>query len=130
MAFFRHLSVRDARNNIAHLRHLASKAQLGKIYGMGLVIRIDYTVIPPEYDVVSLAEFEKHAPMPLRGPNAEPMHTAIVQEAHDNPGIYTIIVSKVANGQGLQLVPILIKGEGFWMDSPSSRNDTTGGVGE
>jgi hypothetical protein len=120
-SFFHHLFTRDARNHLPRLRKIASTTY-PSLTRTALIICIDYTVLPPKYSLVPIAEYEKHQP-PTRGSsNAEARNEALIERARDNPEKFTIIQSKIANGQGLQLVLTVVTGS-FWKDGPDAWNE-------
>jgi hypothetical protein len=81
-----------------------------------LMININYTVIPPEYSVVPLAEYKAHLPLTKASANDEACNEALIERARDNPGNLTIIQNKIVNGQGLQLVLTVVLGAFGKMD--------------
>lgn len=113
-AFFHHLFPRDARRNLPSLRKLASEKFPEKTK-TALIICIDYTTLPPTYSVVPLEDYEKNRPETNGSSNAEARNDTLIERARDNPGKFTIIQSKIANGQGLQLVLTVVTGS-FWQD--------------
>ena len=124
--FFHHLFTHDARNHLPRLRKLASTTY-PSLALTALLVCINYTVTPPEYSVVPLAEYEKYQP-PTNGPsNTEARNEALIERARDNPGKFTIIQSKVANGQGLQMVLTVVTGS-FWKNDPEGFVDGEEGV--
>jgi len=78
-----------------------------------LVVCIDYLVNPPKFSVVPIAEYDKHQPETDGTVNAEARNEALIERARENPGKFTIIQSKIANGQSKQLVLTIVTG-GFW----------------
>jgi hypothetical protein len=82
----------------------------------GLVISIDYLVVPPTYELLPLDELEKHQPPHSKdSTNAAARNEALIERARENPGKFTIIQSKIANGRGIQCVLTIVTG-GFWDD--------------
>ena len=57
-------------------------------------------------------------------PNAEARNDALLEKARDHPGKYTIIQSKISNGQNLNMVMTLVTGT-FWGtgDEPHYEDD-------
>ncbi|KAJ7842788.1 hypothetical protein B0H14DRAFT_2586054 [Mycena olivaceomarginata] len=74
--FFRHLSIRDTWHHLLLLRRLACLTY-PVLHSCELLIRIDYTAVPPAYSVVPLAETERrkerraHPRPPLKGPRQQ-----------------------------------------------------------
>ncbi|RDB14658.1 hypothetical protein Hypma_016492 [Hypsizygus marmoreus] len=112
--FFHHLFTRDARNHLPRLRRLALKDYPGTTK-TALVICIDYTVIPPKYSLIPLAKYEESLPDTRGSPNTEARNEALLERARENPGKFTIIQSKIANGEALQIVMTVVTGS-FWED--------------
>jgi hypothetical protein len=78
-----------------------------------LVVCIDYLVNPPKFSVVPIAEYDKHQPETDSTVNAEARNEALIERVRDNPGKFTVIQSKIANGRSKQLVLTIVTG-GFW----------------
>lgn len=114
-AFFHHLFTRDARNHLPRLRRLASEKYPEKTK-TALIICIDYTALPPKYSVVPLEDYEKSRLETDGSANAEARNDTLIERARENPGKFTIIQSKIANGQGLQMVMTVVTGS-FWKDN-------------
>jgi len=57
-----------------------------------------------------------HQPETNGSANAEARNDALIERARRNPGKFTIIQSKIANGEGLQMVMTVVTGS-FWDDS-------------
>ncbi|KAG5652307.1 hypothetical protein H0H81_005457 [Sphagnurus paluster] len=113
--FFHHLFTRDARHHLPRLRRLALTEYPGTTKA-ALIICIDYTVLPPKYSIKPLADYEKDLPEMRGSPNTEARNDALIERARENPGKFTIIQSKIANGEGLQMVMTVVTGS-FWDDS-------------
>ena len=114
-AFIHHLATRDARHHLPHLRRLAKQC-FPETTQSGLVISIDYLVVPPTYHLLPLDELEKHQPPHSKdSTNTAARNEALIERARDNPGKFTIIQSKIANGRGIQFVLTIVTG-GFWDD--------------
>ncbi|KAG2009621.1 hypothetical protein CC2G_012530 [Coprinopsis cinerea AmutBmut pab1-1] len=114
-AFFHKLAPRDARRALPTFRRMA-KQQFPDTDKSGLVACIDYTKLPPEYSLLPLADYDTKGPAVRGSPNAEARREALIERAKDNPNKITLIQSKIANGQGLQLVLTIVPGS-FWDDS-------------
>lgn len=69
-------------------------------------------VYPPKLGLHPLAEHEKYSPRHATdvSPNSEQRNDELVQRARDHPGEYGIIQSRMANGQGIQLVLSIVPG--------------------
>ncbi|KAF8879890.1 hypothetical protein CPB84DRAFT_1793000 [Gymnopilus junonius] len=114
--YFHHLSTYDARHNSFYLRQLAEKKYPAIASDpSALVITIDYMKMPPIFSLYPLDEHDKHAPQlaPDASRNAEARNEELIQRVRENPGKYAIIQSKIANGQGMQLVNSIVTGA-FW----------------
>jgi hypothetical protein len=111
-AFFHHLSIRDARHHLPLLRRLA-RSTYPALRSCELLIRIDYTAVPPAYSVVPLAEAERHDIATNGSANAEARNDALLERARANPDRFGLIQSQVANGAGMQLVLSVVTGN-FW----------------
>ncbi|KAJ7349604.1 hypothetical protein DFH08DRAFT_958581 [Mycena albidolilacea] len=61
--FFRHLSISDTWHHLPLLRRLAC-SMYPALRSCELLIRIDYTAVPPAYSVVPLAETERRKEQP------------------------------------------------------------------
>ncbi|KAJ7852082.1 hypothetical protein B0H14DRAFT_2581117 [Mycena olivaceomarginata] len=76
LVFFRHLSIRDMWHHLPLLRRLTCSTYPA-LRSCELLIRIDYTAVPPAYSVVPLAETERrkerraHPRLPLKGPRRQ-----------------------------------------------------------
>ncbi|KAJ7808120.1 hypothetical protein B0H14DRAFT_2609138 [Mycena olivaceomarginata] len=74
--FFRHFSIRDTWHHLPLLRRLVCSTYPA-LRSCELLIRIDYTAVPPAYSVVPLAETERrkerraHPRPPLKGPRRQ-----------------------------------------------------------
>lgn len=110
------LATRDARHHLPHLRRLANE-RFPEITRAGLIISINYLIVPPIYDLILLDEYEKHQPPRSKdsSANAEARNEALIERARENPGKFTIIQSQIANGRGIQFVLTIVTG-GFWDD--------------
>ncbi|KAJ7861827.1 hypothetical protein B0H14DRAFT_2741409 [Mycena olivaceomarginata] len=121
-AFFHHLSIRDARHHLPFLRRLA-RSTYPALRSCELLIRIDYTAVPPAYSVVPLAEAERHDIATNGSANAEARNDALLERARANPDRFGLIQSQVANGAGMQLVLSVVTGN-FWDKGDDSMRDT------
>ncbi|KAF8215211.1 hypothetical protein K438DRAFT_1561466 [Mycena galopus ATCC 62051] len=111
-AFFHHLATRDARHHLPLLRRLA-RSNYPNLRSCDLLIRIDYTVVPPAYSVVPLTEGGRHD-IPTNGSaNAEARNDALLERVRENPDRFGLIQSKVENGATMQLVMSVVTGN-FW----------------
>lgn len=111
-AFFHHLATRDAWRELPTLREMATK-EYPQTVNTDLVVCIDYLVNPPKFLVVPIVEYDKHQPETDGTVNAEARNEALIERARENPGKFTVIQSKIANGQSKQLVLTIVTG-GFW----------------
>ncbi|KAJ3514357.1 hypothetical protein NLJ89_g2432 [Agrocybe chaxingu] len=113
-AFFHHLATRDARHHLPLLLRLAS-ASYPQLSLTDLIISIDYMKHPPKFTVYPLSEHEKHCPRIASdtSANAEARNEELINRARQNPGKYGIIQSRIANGQGMQMVLSVVTGT-FW----------------
>jgi len=80
---------------------------------------VSTTPSPRPHTVVPLTEYEKAQPRTDGSAITEARNEALIERAKDNPGKFTIIQSKIANGRGLQLVLTVVTG-GFWKDGPDA----------
>ena len=121
-AFLHNLATRDARHHLPHLRQLA-KQYFPKTTSAGLVVAINYLVVPPTYNLLPLDEYGRHHKLHSQNSssNAEARNEALIERARENPGKFTIIQSKIANGFGIQLVLTIVTG-GFWDDDDDDEN--------
>ncbi|KAJ6494134.1 hypothetical protein DFH09DRAFT_1206826 [Mycena vulgaris] len=123
VAFFHHLATRDARHHLPQLRRLA-RTEHPTLRPCELLMCIDYTVVPPVYSVLPLAEAEGHdAPAEGSG-NAEARTDAILERARANPDRFGLIQSRIANGSAMQMVLSVVTGN-FWVNG-----DEEGSLGE
>ncbi|KAJ6614791.1 hypothetical protein B0H10DRAFT_2043399 [Mycena sp. CBHHK59/15] len=128
VAFFRHLAARDAQHHLPHLRRLA-RTQHPALRPCELVIRIDYTAVPPAYAVFPLADFERQQP-PMQGSaNAEARNDALLERARAHPERTALIQSVVANGRACQMVLSVVTGS-FWDDGEGEPGDSEEDVDE
>ncbi|KAJ6453089.1 hypothetical protein C8R45DRAFT_1039529 [Mycena sanguinolenta] len=111
-AFFHHLSTRDARHHLPLLRRLA-RSNYPTLRSCELLIRIDYTIVPPVYSVVPLTEADRHDTPTNGSPNAVARNDALLERVRENPDRFGLIQSKVVNGVALQLVLSVVTGN-FW----------------
>jgi hypothetical protein len=107
-AFLHHLSIRDARRHLPHLRSLAAREYPDTLV-QGLVIGIDYRVTPEKYSVQSIVGY---SPETTGTVNEEARNDALFEKARDNQDRYTLLETKIANGQDAQLVMTLCPS--FW----------------
>ncbi|KAJ6487237.1 hypothetical protein C8R47DRAFT_1216429 [Mycena vitilis] len=112
IAFFHHLAARDARHHLPLLRRLA-RAEHPTLTSRDLLIRIDYTVVPPKYSAVPLNGAEDHDLRTNGSTNAEARNDAMLERVRQSPDRYRLIQSKIVNGAALQLVLSLVTGN-FW----------------
>ncbi|TFY60980.1 hypothetical protein EVJ58_g4795 [Rhodofomes roseus] len=114
LAFFHNISIYDARKNISKLSRQADKEYPGKIKSH-LVVCIDYCVVPTTYN---LKPIEGYDTGPHSGStNAQARNESMIEKVKDNPGKYTLIEARVANGQGMQCILTLATGK-FWEWDP------------
>ncbi|KAK7022297.1 hypothetical protein R3P38DRAFT_2628704 [Favolaschia claudopus] len=118
-AFFHHLATRDARHHLPLLRRLG-RSSYPALRWCDLLIRIDYTVVPPDYSVVPLAEAEAERDrtgMQMNGfSNAEARSDALIERARQNPERFGLVQSKIVSGHGMQLVLSAVTGN-FWEEN-------------
>jgi hypothetical protein len=108
-AFVHHLSIQDARRHLPQLRSIAAR-EFPNTPVQGLVICIDYRVIPENYSVRPVME---HSGTETSGTaNEEARNDALIEKVRDNQDKYTLLESKIANGQDGQLVMTLCSS--FW----------------
>ncbi|KAJ7022650.1 hypothetical protein C8F04DRAFT_1137345 [Mycena alexandri] len=112
VAFFHHLSTRDARHHLPLLRRLA-RTRYPALRPCELVMRIDYTAVPPVYSVIPLAEADHHELRTNGSANAEARNDAILERAREHPDRFGLIQSTIANGAGMQMVMSVVTGN-FW----------------
>ncbi|KAJ7160279.1 hypothetical protein C8R46DRAFT_1001507 [Mycena filopes] len=112
IAFLHVLTARDARHHLPLLRRLA-RTQYPALRSGELVIRIDYTVVPPAYTVIPLADAGRIELSSAASANAEARTDATLERARENPDRYAIVQSTIVNGAQLQLVVSVMSG-GFW----------------
>ncbi|KAJ7133445.1 hypothetical protein C8R44DRAFT_23723 [Mycena epipterygia] len=122
VAFFHHLATRDARHHLPLLRRLAH-AEHPTLRTGELLIRIDYTVVPPTYSVIPLSEAD-HDVHTAGSANAEARNDALLERARENPERYRLVQSRIANGAALQMVLSVVTGN-FW-----EGGDAEGSLGE
>ncbi|KAJ7704983.1 hypothetical protein B0H17DRAFT_920622 [Mycena rosella] len=115
VAFFHHLATRDARHHLPLLRRLA-RAEHPALRPCELIMRIDYTAVPPAYSILPLADAEGHATPAQGSGNAEARTDAILERAREHPDRFGLIQSRIANGAGLQEVLSVVTGN-FWVDA-------------
>lgn len=108
-AFLHHLSLWDARRHLPHLRNLAAR-EFPDTPAKGLVIRIDYGMLPEQYSVIPINGY--NGPETCGSTNAEARNDALFEKVRDNQEKYTLLESLIANGQDGQLVMTLCKS--FW----------------
>ncbi|KIM77726.1 hypothetical protein PILCRDRAFT_11814 [Piloderma croceum F 1598] len=108
-AFFHHLSIRDARRHLPHLRSLAAHEYPDALV-QGLVIGIDYRVMPEKYSVQSIVGYR--SPETIGTVNEEARNDALFEKVRDNQDRYTLLETKIVNGQDAQLVITLCPS--FW----------------
>ncbi|KAF9525851.1 hypothetical protein CPB83DRAFT_858740 [Crepidotus variabilis] len=115
--YFHHLSTCDARHNMPLLREMAN-ASYPDLPPTALVICIDYLRYPTKFSVHPLADHDKHGPKiaPDASANSEARNDELINRARENPGKYGVVQSKIANGQGQQLVLSVVPGA-FWDDA-------------
>ncbi|KAJ7456763.1 hypothetical protein B0H11DRAFT_2160931 [Mycena galericulata] len=117
MAFFRHLSAYDAWHHVPDLRRRA-RVEHPTLHPTELVIRIDYTVVPPTYALIPLAaahdDLNFNSALGLSATrNAEARSDALLERARENPGRYALIQSEIANGAVVQMMVSVVTA-GFW----------------
>lgn len=112
IAFFHHLSTRDARHHIPLLRRLATRDFPG-VSPAKLIICIDYTSEPAKYSLIPLENQDQHRMETSDSQNTDARNEALIEQAKNHPGKYTLIQSTIANGQSLQLVTTVVTGN-FW----------------
>ncbi|KAH6912812.1 hypothetical protein BKA70DRAFT_1265084 [Coprinopsis sp. MPI-PUGE-AT-0042] len=120
-AFFHHLAPYEARRELFMLRELA-KSSHPDIKLTELVIYIDFTVVPAKFSIFPLEDYEKCSPATDASVNAEARHDALVERARENPTRFTIIQSKLANGEAYQMSTTLVGGR-FWKDGEIEREE-------
>ena len=100
-AFLHHLSIRDARRHLPHLRSTAAR-EYPNTPIQGLVICIDYGAIPEKYSVRPIVRH--NGPETSGTVNEEARNDALFEKVRDNQDKYTLLESTIANGQDGQLV--------------------------
>ncbi|TFK27569.1 hypothetical protein FA15DRAFT_666240 [Coprinopsis marcescibilis] len=111
-AFWHFLAPHDACRELPSLLRLA-KAEYPGVPLNQLYIAIDYTVNPNKFSVIPLADYETRTPATSGSPNSEARNDALIERVRENVGKFTLLQSRIANGQGLQMVVTLISGK-FW----------------
>ncbi|KAJ7256876.1 hypothetical protein B0H12DRAFT_1015743 [Mycena haematopus] len=111
-AFFHHLFTRDARHHLPFLRRLASSTYPA-LRPCELLIRMDYTVVPPAYSVVPLAEADQQDIRTNGSANAEARNDALLERVRENPDRFGLIQSRIVHGVSGQLVLSVVSGN-FW----------------
>jgi hypothetical protein len=108
-AFLHHLSIRDARRHLPHLQSLAAHEYPDTLV-QGLVISIDYRVMPEKYSVQSIVGYR--SPETMGTVNEEARNDALFEKVRDNQDRYTLLETMVVNGQDAQLLITLCPS--FW----------------
>jgi hypothetical protein len=108
-AFFHQLSIRDAQRHLPRLRSLAA-LNYPDTLAQGLVIGIDYRVTPEKYSVKPIIGY--NGPETSGTVNEEARNDALFEKVRDNQDKYTLLESKIANGEESQLVMTLCSS--FW----------------
>jgi len=108
LAFFHNISMYDARKNIVKLSRQAEQEHPGKIR-THLVVCIDYCAFPVTYGLTPIEHYDTG---PHSGStNAQARNEAMIDKVKDNPGKYTLIEARIANGQGMQAIMTLATGK-------------------
>ncbi|KAJ7094703.1 hypothetical protein B0H15DRAFT_830575 [Mycena belliarum] len=124
--FFHHLATRDTRHHLPLLRRLA-RTEHPALRPGELIMRVDYTVVPPAYTVLPLADVQAHD-MPAKGSgNAEARTDALLERARADPERFGLIQSRVVSGERMQEVLSVVTGD-FWEDD--LEGDATGATSE
>ncbi|KAJ6585582.1 hypothetical protein B0H19DRAFT_1368857 [Mycena capillaripes] len=126
IAFFHHLAVRDARHHLPLLRRLA-RTEHPALRSCDLLIRIDYTVVPPAYSIIPLAVTGRDD-LPTSGSaNADARNDAIFERVRENPEQHRLIQSQIVNGAVAQMVLSVVTGN-FWEDGDAEGHEEEGGM--
>ncbi|KAJ7490685.1 hypothetical protein FB451DRAFT_1079464 [Mycena latifolia] len=123
-AFFHHLATRDARHHLPLLRRLA-RAEHPALRLCELIMRVDYTAVPPTYSVLPLADAGGHDAPAQGSGNAEARTDALIERARADPDRFGLIQSRVANGAAVQEVLSVVAGN-FWEDGDDKGEDSLG----
>lgn len=87
-----------------------------------LVIFIDFTVVPAKFSIFPLEDYKKCSPATDTSVNTGARHNALLERARANPARFTIIQSKLANGEAYQTSTTLVGGR-FWKDGEIEREE-------
>jgi hypothetical protein len=120
-AFFHQLAPHEASRELTKLQGLA-KSSYPDTKLADLVVFIDFTVVPAKFSVFPLEQYEKWSPATDGSVNAEARHDSLVERARENPSRFTIIQSKLVNGEAYQMSTTLVGGR-FWKDGEIEREE-------
>lgn len=68
------------------------------------MICIDYCPVPPAFSIIPLAEYEQHLPELNGSANDLERNDVVLSRAREHPEQATLIQSRIANGEGIQIV--------------------------
>ncbi|KAJ8454929.1 hypothetical protein ONZ45_g19115 [Pleurotus djamor] len=124
IAFFHSVTIEDLGDHLSLLKEIAAKKYPG-VPLTSLVACVNYDVSDPVYGVELLYGYEKLQPQTGGSAVAIARNEALIERVQENPDRFCLFQSRVANGEGTQLVLTMVGGD-FW----DTRNTTLEDTGE